>query len=53
MINKLNVGVIGLGRLGNVYAADLAHRVPQANLIAVADLNAELAKKVCCRLQYS
>ncbi len=45
MINKLNVGVIGLGRLGNVYAADLAHRVPQANLIAVADLNAELAKK--------
>jgi len=37
MKNKLNVGVIGLGRLGRVYASDLAHLVPDANLIAVAD----------------
>jgi len=37
MSNRLNVGVIGLGRLGVVYARDLAQRVPNARLVAVAD----------------
>jgi scyllo-inositol 2-dehydrogenase (NAD+) len=37
MKKKLNVGVIGLGRLGKVYAVNLAQRVPNANLVAVAD----------------
>jgi scyllo-inositol 2-dehydrogenase (NAD+) len=45
MDKKLNIGAIGLGRLGQVYAADLAHRVPNANLIAVADMNVDLATK--------
>ncbi|UCE06767.1 MAG: inositol 2-dehydrogenase [bacterium] len=44
MIKKLNVGAIGLGRLGRVYAIDLAQRVPNANLIAVADLQDGLAE---------
>ena len=44
MKKRLNVGVLGLGRLGRVYAADLAHRVPNANLIAVADPRADLAE---------
>lgn len=44
MQKKLNVGVIGLGRLGKVYAVDLAHRVPNANLVAVADKAEGLAK---------
>jgi len=44
MNSKLNVGVIGLGRLGTVYAMHLAHRVPNANLIAVADLRESLAE---------
>jgi len=43
---RLNVGVIGLGRLGRVYAADLAQRVPNARLVAVADLRAELAESI-------
>lgn len=38
----LNVGVIGLGRLGSVYARNLAQRVPNARLVAVADQKAEL-----------
>jgi inositol 2-dehydrogenase len=38
MASRLNVGVIGLGRLGAVYAKDLAHRVPSARLEAVADV---------------
>src|SRR5215831_20176169 len=37
MADRLNVGVIGLGRLGVVYARDLAQRVPNARLVAVAD----------------
>ncbi len=44
MRSTLNIGVIGLGRLGRVYAADLAQRVPEANLVAVADLQANLAE---------
>lgn len=34
---RLGVGLIGLGRLGRVYARDLASRIPQARLVAVAD----------------
>src|ERR1700722_18562079 len=42
MSSLLNVGVIGLGRMGSVYARNLAHLVPHARLIAVADHKAEL-----------
>jgi scyllo-inositol 2-dehydrogenase (NAD+) len=35
---KLNVGLIGLGRLGRIYARDLATRIPCARLVAVADV---------------
>ena len=41
---QLNVGVIGLGRLGHVYAEDLARYVPGANLLAVADTRADVAE---------
>lgn len=37
----LNTGVIGLGRMGAVYARYLAHRVAGARLVAVADPNAD------------
>lgn len=46
MSNKLNVGSIGLGRLGRIYADHLAHRVPNANLIAVADIQEKLAESL-------
>jgi inositol 2-dehydrogenase len=42
---RLNVGLIGLGRLGQVYAADLARHVPNADLRAVADTRAEVAEQ--------
>jgi inositol 2-dehydrogenase len=41
---KLNVGLIGLGRLGKVYARDLAARVTGVRLAAIADTNAKLAE---------
>jgi inositol 2-dehydrogenase len=36
---KLNVGLIGLGRLGRIYARDLATRIPCTRLTAVADVD--------------
>lgn len=42
---RLNIGVIGLGRLGRVYASDLAHRLPHARLVAVADEQGHIAEK--------
>ena len=44
MAARLNVGVIGLGRLGRVYAEDLARYAPSANLVAVADTGMGVAE---------
>ena len=43
---KLNVGLIGLGRLGRVYARDLATRIPCTRLAAVADTEGGAVKAV-------
>jgi len=43
---RLNVGLIGLGRLGRVYARDLAGRIPETRLVAVADPAGNVAKEV-------
>lgn len=43
---RLQVGLIGLGRLGRVYARDLASRIPETRLSAVADTNAAAAREV-------
>jgi len=45
-MSRLNVGVIGLGRLGRVYARDLAGRIPETRLVAVADPAGTVAKEV-------
>lgn len=44
MKKKINVGLIGTGRLGNMYAEFLTTRVTKANLVAVADIIPERAK---------
>jgi inositol 2-dehydrogenase len=43
---RLNVGLIGLGRLGRVYARDLSSRIPETRLVAVADTNPAAAQGV-------
>jgi scyllo-inositol 2-dehydrogenase (NAD+) len=43
---RLNVGVIGLGRLGKVYVRDLASRIPETTVVAVADTDAVLATTI-------
>lgn len=43
---RLRVGLIGLGRLGRVYARDLATRIPETRLHAVADVDAAAVASV-------
>ena len=43
---RLKVGVVGLGRLGNVYVRDLASRIPETTVVAVADSNRALADQI-------
>jgi len=46
MKGRLAVGLIGLGRLGRVYARDLAGRIAETRLVAVADPVGSLAEEV-------
>ena len=46
MMTRLSVGLIGLGRLGRVYARDLSSRLAETRLVAVADTNGALAKEI-------
>jgi inositol 2-dehydrogenase len=48
---RLNVGLIGLGRLGRVYARDLAGRIPETRLVAVADTAATLARDIAAEFE--
>jgi scyllo-inositol 2-dehydrogenase (NAD+) len=45
MHSRLKIGIVGLGRLGSVYATYLANRVPDAELVAVADWHPDVAEK--------
>lgn len=46
MSRQLNVGVVGLGRLGSLYAEYLAYQIPRSSVLAVADADAERANKI-------
>lgn len=45
-MKKLKLGVIGTGRIGKVHIATLVQSVPQAEVVAVADINQESARQV-------
>jgi inositol 2-dehydrogenase len=48
---RLRVGLIGAGRLGRVYARDLSTRIPETRLVAVADLDAALARQAVAEFE--
>ncbi len=50
MGDTLNLALIGAGRIGRVHAAHLVHRIPEAQLLAVADVNPAAAQ--ACAEQY-
>ena len=43
---RLKVGVVGVGRLGKVYVRDLASRIPETTVVAIADPDREAAAAV-------
>lgn len=50
MSNKINIGLIGAGRIGLVHAENLTYRIPGANLAAVSDIYFEAAET--CAAQF-
>lgn len=46
MSKKLSVAVIGAGRIGQLHAEHLAHRIPNATLVGIADINVATARSV-------
>lgn len=51
MTTKINVGLLGAGRIGRIHAENLAYRIPAANLAAVADVFLEAAEKYAADYQ--
>jgi scyllo-inositol 2-dehydrogenase (NAD+) len=49
-VAKLGIGVIGLGRMGQVYANHVANQIEGARLQAVADVRPEVAQSFAARL---
>jgi myo-inositol 2-dehydrogenase/D-chiro-inositol 1-dehydrogenase len=49
---RLKVGIIGAGRIGKVHAESIAFRIPEAEAVAIADVNREAAERVAagCRI---
>jgi len=45
MSSRLNVGIIGAGRIGRLHAEQLAFRIPQANIVIVSDVILEAAQR--------
>lgn len=41
---QVNFGIIGAGRIGQVHAESLCHRLPQANVLAIADIYGDAAR---------
>ena len=46
---RLNVGIIGAGRIGRVHAESLAFRLPEARTMAITDVNRNAAQAVADR----
>lgn len=47
---KLNIGIIGAGRIGQVHAEHLAYRIPRARLLAITDINIHAAQSCAYKL---
>jgi len=48
---KVGVGVLGVGTMGKQHAYNLRHRIPEANLVAVADADLNRASRVAWELE--
>lgn len=46
MDKKVNLAVIGTGRMGSVHIANLVQHIPEANLCALCDIRLDVAKEI-------
>jgi len=51
VVKVVQIGLIGAGRIGRVHAETIANRIPEANLLAVADVFLEAAQKCAADFQ--
>jgi myo-inositol 2-dehydrogenase/D-chiro-inositol 1-dehydrogenase len=51
VVKAVQIGLIGAGRIGRVHADTIANRIPEANLLAVADVFLEAAQKCAVEFQ--
>ena len=45
-MNKVRIGIVGAGRIGNVHAQSITYHIPQAEVVCVTDVNEAAAKKL-------
>lgn len=50
-MEKVNIGVIGVGRIGRLHARNLKYQVPGTRLLAVADVFEKSAREVASQLE--
>jgi inositol 2-dehydrogenase len=50
-MSRIGVGVVGAGTIGKCHAGNLRYRVPEADLVAIADTDCDRARQVCSELQ--
>jgi scyllo-inositol 2-dehydrogenase (NAD+) len=50
-MKKLGIGVIGVGEMGRQHAENMRRQVPEAQLIAIADVSAQRVKQVADELE--
>lgn len=46
---EVGIGIIGAGRIGKVHAENLARKVPDAHIVAIADMRRQAAEEVAKR----
>ncbi len=53
MARKVNIAVIGTGRMGSVHVRNIARLIPEANLVAICDIRLEVARAIAeeCGIQ--
>jgi myo-inositol 2-dehydrogenase/D-chiro-inositol 1-dehydrogenase len=53
MPGKINIAVIGTGRMGSVHVRNIARLIPEADLVAICDIRLEVAQAVAeeCSIQ--
>ena len=44
MSEKINIAVIGTGRMGSVHVGNLVNRIPEANLVALCDIKLDVVQ---------